>query len=943
VLERERGPRARPATPASKSSDEPPTEKRIALGTGARPTAAVRIQNATAASSSVASASTQVSATAYPGTQSNNNKNKNNKSGFKVNSAPRTSTSAAAAAAATRTSSQASEDKRATDKRSDMAATWRSTKPRPAQPQGGRGANRLEGKTDRQPGATVDGDDSGKTEEHKKDKFIRRPGTKKLEDLPVVAPKQDAVKLSEQEVSEPGKHVDHLLSVEKQDFASLGLPTEMVEQLNSHNWVRPTSIQAQAIPPLLVTTRDALIKSETGSGKTLAYLLPVLHHCVKYGKTGKGERLERKDGTRALVLAPTRELVLQIEMVWKKIAKPFYWVICTTIMGGEKKQKEKARLRKGVHVVLGTPGRVLDHMETTSSWVLSEIQWFIMDEADRLLDLGFDKSIRAIYKTISVVQSKDAVGWREKRRNVLVSATLRKGSGVSDLAAVVLRNPLRFGFSKKDEDDDETSGDKDDEVSGAKKMEGETKDSTADDDTSSASSNSGSEDSEDDDDEEENGKRKAHSSDTDSSTDSDSDEETSDSDTKDKSAMSEEEKDFVLPSTLEHLFVPLASRHRLVALASFLRLQLHQGRAKAGHHAVDDASASKSRSVKIIVFVSTGPAVEFIHTLFTHTTWPGVPGYDGPLLDTKLWKLHGNMPQRLRSKTYQDFCVASEGILICTDVAARGLDLPSVNWVVQFDAPETVEDYIHRAGRTARIGHDGNVITFLIQTELPYLDILRNSSINLTEMPLPKVLGGLHVGFDRPLAQIINRDDPSNQLPAGAVLQKHFESLVESSEDMLALAKNAYMNFIRAYAAYPKEVKNIFHPRLLHLGEVAHSFALKERPRVVGAQAARIHDQAADLVDRINKSELDALVAASRSKDRPRSDTSDPASSTKSSSAPGKRVMTRSDRRAKYRPQTAGQDPRKMRLTRRDDSKSKPSLRQLARSSDKRAEVSEFL
>jgi ATP-dependent RNA helicase DDX31/DBP7 len=105
------------------------------------------------------------------------------------------------------------------------------------------------------------------------------------------------------------------------------------------------------------------VKAKTGSGKTLAYLVPVVQ--LLYDM-----RIKREEGAYALVLAPTRELCLQINEVLTKLVKPFHWLVPGTVLGGEKKKSEKARLRKGVTILVCTPGRLLDHLQTTKVLVL---------------------------------------------------------------------------------------------------------------------------------------------------------------------------------------------------------------------------------------------------------------------------------------------------------------------------------------------------------------------------------------------------------------------------------------------------------------------------------------------------------------------------------------------------------------------------------------------
>ena len=162
-----------------------------------------------------------------------------------------------------------------------------------------------------------------------------------------------------------------------------------------------TKVQSVAVPVLLRSNK-ALIKSETGSGewftimcamndwwrwltiwrndtgKTLTYLLPLIQDLQSWNP-----KIDRASGTWALILAPTRELSVQIFDVLTQLTNRFAWLVPSMITGGEKKKSEKARLRKGVTILVATPGRLLDHLQTTESFECSNLRWLIMDEADR--------------------------------------------------------------------------------------------------------------------------------------------------------------------------------------------------------------------------------------------------------------------------------------------------------------------------------------------------------------------------------------------------------------------------------------------------------------------------------------------------------------------------------------------------------------------------------
>ena len=528
---------------------------------------------------------------------------------------------------------------------------------------------------------------------------------------------------------DPKKYSRRLFSTTA-TFESLGLCERLVDTLKGEMGLsRPTRIQAVAVP-MALTGRDVMFKSKTGTGKTLGFLLPVVHNLQN-----RQPRLRRADGTRAIVVAPTRELVLQIHHVSTLVLKPFHWLVTTTVMGGERKKSEKGRLRKGATLVVATPGRLLDHLLTTSAFDVTRIEVLVLDEADRLLDMGFERDIQ---KILGILDKRKADG---RRQTILTSATLT--GKVQDLAHVSLRRPLKAGL--KDEDE----ALKGDEMAAGSEQ-----------------------------------------------------------------TLAGERRD-VLPENLKQSYIRADSRYRLTALAAFLRSNVQRGRANGSAR-------------KVVVFVSTCDSVEFHHQLLGSAWWPPVLDDQDdddrkPFLDTELYRLHGNIEQKERTRTYFKFCNAKEGILFCTDVAARGLDLPAVDWIVQFDPPDNTDTYVHRVGRTARMGQKGRSVIFLQRAESDYIGVLEERGMQVSEMGLVQVLAELNVDDDEAGG---NAD-----MPPGLQLQKQLERLVQTNAELHELAQQAFLSSVRAYGAYPKAMKPIFHLRKLHLGCVAQSFGLKEQPK----------------------------------------------------------------------------------------------------------------
>nr|XP_020650503.1 probable ATP-dependent RNA helicase DDX31 isoform X1 [Pogona vitticeps]XP_020650504.1 probable ATP-dependent RNA helicase DDX31 isoform X1 [Pogona vitticeps] len=503
-----------------------------------------------------------------------------------------------------------------------------------------------------------------------------------------------------------------------------------------------TSVQKQTIPVLL-EGRDALVRSQTGSGKTLAYGVPLVQSLQR-----AEPKIQRSDGPYALVLVPTRELALQSFETIQKLLKPFAWIVPGVLMGGEKKKSEKSRIRKGINILIATPGRLVDHINSTKCLHFHRVRWLILDEADRILDLGFEKAVTAILNAVN------AGG--EKRQNVLLSATLTEG--VSRLADISLQNPVSISMAGESQGSDGAHlrvTAREGDVGPPTGVEGE---------------------------------------------------------------------GFAVPEELQQNVVVVPSKLRLVTLAAFVL-----GKFKF------------EKRNKMVVFFSSCEQVDFHHALFRKVLdgdpEPGGPKQSQPLSSPlALLRLHGDMKQEERTSVFQDFLRSKEGVLFCTDVAARGLDLPRVTWIVQYNPPASLAEYVHRIGRTARIGSRGNSLLVLTPSEAEYVTFLASHKINsVLEMKMESVLSSL-MKDDRFVGshwrnKNAHSADPQEAHRRATVLQTEFENYVHSSPEMVQWAKKALQSFIRSYATYPASLKHIFHIRSLHLGHVAKSFGLRDAPR----------------------------------------------------------------------------------------------------------------
>uniref|UniRef100_A0AAY4ELG6 ATP-dependent RNA helicase n=1 Tax=Denticeps clupeoides TaxID=299321 RepID=A0AAY4ELG6_9TELE len=466
-----------------------------------------------------------------------------------------------------------------------------------------------------------------------------------------------------------------------------------------------TSVQRQTIP-VLMAGKDAVVRSQTGSGKTLAYGVPVVQSLQ-----AADPKIKRSDGPLAVIMVPTRELAKQTFEIFQKLLKPFTWIVPGVLMGGEKRKAEKARLRKGINILISTPGRLVDHIKNTLSIAFSAVRWLILDEADRILDLGFEKDLTVILNAIN------ANG--PSRQNVLLSATLTEG--LSRLASISMKDPVSIQVSEIPEESRATLS----KITVAKAEDGQQADS------------------------------------------------------------------FAVPENLQQHAVVVPSKLRLVCLAAFIL-----------------SKCKFDKGQKLIVFVSSCEVVEFLCTLFT-TVLCGQRDASTTLKHhsaLNFLRLHGNMKQE--------------------DVAARGLDLPQVTWIVQYNPPCSVAEYVHRVGRTARIGTRGCSLLFLTPSEVAYMDVLASHSISIF-FSFPITLQKSAQALEQELRE------------RATVLQSDFENVVHASEDSVQTAKKALQSFLRAYTTYPSSAKHIFHIRSLHLGHAAKSFGLRDAPQGLVTKATK--------------------------------------------------------------------------------------------------------
>lgn len=199
----------------------------------------------------------------------------------------------------------------------------------------------------------------------------------------------------------------------------------------------------------------------------------------------------------------------------------------------------------------------------------------------------------------------------------------------------------------------------------------------------------------------------------------------------------------------------------------------------------------KNHDKKIMVFFSSCNSVKFHYDLLNY-------------VDLSSMHIHGKQKQQKRTTTYFEFCKAENAILLCTDVAARGLDIPAVDWIIQYDPPDMPEEYIHRVGRTARVQRQGKALLFLLPQELGFLRYLKKAKVPLNEFEFAE-----------------------NKL---ANIQPQFERLIEKNYYLHKAAREAYRSYLKAYESHHQ--KDIFDVSQLDLQKVARSFGLTTPPMV---------------------------------------------------------------------------------------------------------------
>lgn len=347
-------------------------------------------------------------------------------------------------------------------------------------------------------------------------------------------------------------------------FDDLFLSKPLQKAVDVLEWTRPTPIQASAIPYILAG-RDVCGSAVTGSGKTGAFVLPVLERLLQAGID---------NSTRVIILLPTRELAAQCHSVVQNLAK-YTSIRAALAVGGLSNTAQEVALRTHPHIVVATPGRLIDHMRNAHSFSLDDIEVLIMDEADRLLEMGFQAEVEQI---VSATPSA--------RQTLLFSATMNPR--LKGLIKLSLQNPINLSVDPM----------------------------------------------------------------------------------------------FDVAATLRQEFVKLRPAF------------------EGNKDALLFSLVTRTFKTRTIIFFRQKVTAHHFKIMFG-------------LTKLKAAELHGNLTQAQRLAALDSFREGSVDFLLCTDLAARGLDIAGVETVINYDMPGELKEYVHRVGRTARAGSDGRACSII--------------------------------------------------------------------------------------------------------------------------------------------------------------------------------------------------------------------------------------
>ncbi|KAM0325881.1 hypothetical protein ACHAQA_007184 [Verticillium albo-atrum] len=444
-------------------------------------------------------------------------------------------------------------------------------------------------------------------------------------------------------------------ATEVNTFADLPLCQPTATGLEKAHFTTLTDIQSRAIP-LALKGNDILGAAKTGSGKTLAFLIPVLEKLYRAQWT-------EFDGLGALIISPTRELAAQIFAVLRKVGR-YHAFSAGLVIGGKSLKEEAERLSK-MNILVCTPGRMLQHLDQTAGFDVDNLQMLVLDEADRIMDMGFQKAVDALVEHLP-----------HTRQTLLFSATQSKK--ISDLARLSLKDPEYVAVHQE-----------------------------------------------------------------------------------------------ATPANLQQHYIVTPLPEKLDTLYGFIKANLKS---------------------KMIVFFSSGKQVRFVYESFRHLS-PGIP----------LLHLLGKQKQMQRMEITRRFAEANYSCLFATDVVARGVDFPAVDWVVQVDCPEDSDTYIHRVGRTARYEREGKAVLFMDPSEQEgMIERLKHKKV--------------------PIQQINVKESKKKSVT------KQLQSMCFQYPDLKYLGQKAFISYTRS--VYLQKDKHVFKFDKLDLDAYATSLGLPGTPQI---------------------------------------------------------------------------------------------------------------
>ncbi len=568
-------------------------------------------------------------------------------------------------------------------------------------------------------------------------------------------------------------------------FEDLQIDQYLKKALIKQNYSTMTKIQKKSIP-ILLQHKNVIIKSETGSGKTLAYVIPLYEYLIKINKE---ESINRKNGIYTIIFAPTHELCLQIEETFNKLKSCCINIVFGTLMGGQKIDREKQKLRKGCNILICTPGRLLYHLKNTEKLNFDNLKVIIFDEADLLLNMGFEKDIKSCFIEIFKKNFEDKNNEIElnpdifkKYKIYLISATI--DNKIRKFTNYLMKGFKTVGFEQekrnnenKEENNIENENENEEEI---------------------------------------------------------------------KKNPNENLENISTSNTIQQYFSYVNDEFRLITLIAFLY---------------------NNTGKKIMIFMSTCDGVNFITNLLNNIeidiNYRIEPKESNRKLNNKLlnerpnkkkiiksniYKLHGKMKHDERKEIFTKFNLDNSGILISTDVAARGLDFPNVEWVIHYDINPDLKEYVNRMGRTARLDNLGNSLLFIMENERELLynsfnkikgDIkeIVNSNIllefvqNLNNNLLKTKIEFIPMPFDNEVDE--NEKFRKKFIFAILPLQKIVKDFIFSNKDNMILAQRAFKSELKAYATFIKYGKKIFNIKVLNLTRLSRSFGLyKETSKI---------------------------------------------------------------------------------------------------------------